>query len=204
MSAKWSELVKSGVDFVFAISNMRDFINCPNLPCVAFIGASNVGKSTLINTLCANKKLARSSKTPGRTQQINIFRLANNLILADLPGYGYAKCSKKQMFLLQDLILLFISSFERLKLLNILLDIRRGIKILDIEIMQRALHENVKFQIILTKSDKVHKQQVPILKDKIRSHVSSIFDIQVPIIEVSSVTKIGISDCGNSIFQICH
>ena len=124
------------------------------LPQVAFFGKSNVGKSSLINSVCKRKGLARVSHTPGRTQQINFFSIADKLLLADLPGYGFAKVSKAQKYDWNQLMTYYLEASEHLSLVNLLIDSRRGIKEHDIEMMNMLHDFGKSFQILLTKVDK--------------------------------------------------
>tara|TARA_B110000503_G_C7157949_1_gene418186 strand:+ start:1727 stop:2338 length:612 start_codon:yes stop_codon:yes gene_type:complete len=125
------------------------------LPQVAFFGKSNVGKSSLINAICKRKNLARVSHTPGRTQQINFFSIAGKILIADLPGYGFAKVPKSQKSDWQNLITHYLHNENKLQLVNLLIDARRGIKENDIEIIELLKSCDKNFQIILTKTDKI-------------------------------------------------
>jgi GTP-binding protein len=147
------ELFGSGCRFVAGAASVeqipRNFI-----PEVAFIGRSNVGKSSLINALTGQKECARVSKFPGRTQQINFFSLQNKILLADLPGYGYAAISKKMRKTWDDLILGYLLGRSNLRRIFLLIDSRRGIKENDEEIMKILNDSAVVYQIIITKIDK--------------------------------------------------
>ena len=125
------------------------------LPQFAFVGKSNVGKSSLINTICNRKALARVSHTPGRTQQINFFSIADKLMLADFPGYGFAKVSANQRISWGKLIVYYLQNSNLLRMVNLLIDARRGIKENDIEIMHLLKSCDKEFQIIFTKADKI-------------------------------------------------
>jgi len=125
------------------------------LPQFAFVGKSNVGKSSLINTICNRKALARVSHTPGRTQQINFFSIADKLMLADFPGYGFAKVSANQRISWGKLIVYYLQNSDLLRMVNLLIDARRGIKENDIEIMHLLKSCDKEFQIIFTKADKI-------------------------------------------------
>jgi GTP-binding protein len=125
-----------------------------NLPEIAFIGKSNVGKSSLINMICRRKKLARTSNTPGQTRQINFFSLADKFLLVDLPGYGYAKVSKHERESWEKLIVHYLQKSQDLKLINLLIDSRHGAKPNDLEVIQLLVEAGRNFQIIFTKSDK--------------------------------------------------
>ena len=129
------------------------------LPEIAFFGKSNVGKSSLINNICNNSNLARVSNTPGRTRQINFFSINKKFILVDLPGYGIAEVPlyvKKQW---EILINYYLKNSANLKLVNLLIDSRRGIKPPDIEIAELLLSYNKNFQIVFTKSDKTSQRE---------------------------------------------
>ena len=129
------------------------------LPEIAFFGKSNVGKSSLINNICNNSHLARVSNTPGRTRQINFFSINKKFILVDLPGYGFAEVPlyvKKQW---EILINHYLKNSVNLKLVNLLIDSRRGIKPPDIEIAKLLLSYNKNFQIVFTKSDKTSQRE---------------------------------------------
>lgn len=133
------------------------------LPEVAFVGRSNVGKSSLINALTRRKDLARTSNTPGRTQQINFFRVENHLMIADLPGYGYAKASKSDVKKWNELIRLYLQGRPELKRAYLLIDARHGLKKNDAEIMDMLDKCAVSYQIVLTKMDKIKKSEGDLL-----------------------------------------
>jgi GTP-binding protein len=125
------------------------------LPQFAFVGKSNVGKSSLINKICNRKALARVSHTPGRTQQINFFSIAKKFLLVDLPGYGFAKVSGNQRINWEKLIVFYLENNDHLRMVNLLIDSRRGIQDNDIEIMHLLKATQKEFQIIFTKADKI-------------------------------------------------
>jgi GTP-binding protein len=122
---------------------------------VAFIGRSNVGKSSAINTITGISGLARSSKTPGRTQSINLFTLDTHNRLADLPGYGYAKVPLQLKLRFQALINDYLETRQCLKGLILLMDIRHPLKESDEQLIQWAIHCEVPLHVLLTKSDKL-------------------------------------------------
>ena len=125
-----------------------------DLPEIAFAGRSNVGKSSLVNALTGRKTLARTSHTPGRTQQINFFDLGARLMLVDLPGYGYARASKKDVNEWSALVRDYLRGRVGLRRICLLLDSRRGAARNDLEIMDLLDKAAVVYQIVLTKSDK--------------------------------------------------
>ncbi len=122
---------------------------------ICFAGRSNVGKSSLINALVGQKNLARSSNTPGRTQEINFFTLADTHYLVDLPGYGYAKAPVKVVEKWQRLLKAYLSGRAALRRAFLLIDARHGPKPVDEEIMDLLDKCAVNFQTVLTKSDKL-------------------------------------------------
>lgn len=130
-----------------------------HLPQISFIGKSNVGKSSLINFLTNRKSLARTSHTPGRTQQINFFSVRDSIFITDLPGYGYAKVSKDQHKTWENLILFYLENSANLYLSLVLVDSRRGIKDNDLAVMNLLENFQKKYWIIFTKSDKISQKE---------------------------------------------
>lgn len=125
------------------------------LPEIAFAGRSNVGKSSLLNALTGRRTLARVSHTPGRTQQLNFFALGGRLMLVDLPGYGFAQASKKQVASWTSVTRRYLKGRAGLRRVLLLIDARHGIKEADRPIMDLLDEAAVSFQIVLTKTDKV-------------------------------------------------
>jgi len=133
----------------------------PERPEVAFAGRSNVGKSSLINALCNRRNLARASNTPGRTQEINFFNLADGRAnLVDLPGYGFADAPKKNVDVWSRLNLDFLRTRMPLKRVFLLVDSRRGVGEVDLGVMKQLDSSAVQYQVVLTKSDKIKKSEV--------------------------------------------
>ena len=134
--------------------SFNSFSEVPNehLPECCFIGRSNVGKSSIINAVTKSKKLAKTSKTPGRTQNINSFLINDKINIIDLPGYGYAKVSKmKREKNYTNLIENYLINRENLKQVFVLIDCKVGIKDSDIDILDIISENNKQFSIILTK-----------------------------------------------------
>jgi GTP-binding protein len=140
----------------FIMSN-SDVAKCPKdrLPEYAFIGRSNVGKSSLINMLMQRKNLAKTSGRPGKTQLINHFLINKNWYLVDLPGYGYARVSKSSKKVFQKFITTYFEKREQMVLAFVLVDCRLEPQPIDLEFMQWMGESQVPFSIIFTKADKL-------------------------------------------------
>lgn len=140
----------------FIVSN-SDVAKCPkdNLPEYAFIGRSNVGKSSLINMLVKRKSLAKTSGRPGKTQLINHFLINKNWFLVDLPGYGYARVSKSSKKVFQKFITQYFSKRQQLVLAFVLIDCRHEPQKVDLEFMEWMGTNQIPFSIIFTKADKL-------------------------------------------------
>lgn len=140
--------------FVLGVAR-EDQLPDTDLQEVGFAGRSNVGKSSLINALTGRKALARTSNTPGRTRELNFFDLGGRLMLVDLPGYGYAKASKRDVTAWNRLIHRYLAGRVQLARVCLLIDARHGVKPNDREIMKLLDQAAVSYQVILTKADKL-------------------------------------------------
>jgi len=145
----------------FVMSN-SDYQKCPppHRAEFAFIGRSNVGKSSLINSLTFTKGLAKTSQTPGKTQLINHFLINDQWFLVDLPGYGYAKVSKEIRQKFEKMIFDYLLKRENLVCLFILVDIRHKPQSIDVEFMNRMGEAQIPFYVVFTKSDKLSQKQI--------------------------------------------
>ena len=145
----------------FVISN-TDYKLCPKEthPEYAFIGRSNVGKSSLINALVNRKNLAKTSGKPGKTQLINHFKINDSWFLVDLPGYGYASTSKTNREMFKEMINKYLLNRKNLICLFVLLDIRHNPQSIDLEFMERMGQEEIPFVMVCTKSDKISQTQI--------------------------------------------
>ena len=159
------------IDSQFLVSN-TDVQKCPinRLPDYAFIGRSNVGKSSLINALCNKKKLAKTSSRPGKTQLINHFLINKSWHLVDLPGYGYAKTSKTKKKVFQKYITEYFQKRKQLATAFVLIDIRHRPQSIDLDFMYWLGEKKIPFSIIFTKADKIKSNNV-------RVHVDQYFNI---------------------------
>ena len=145
-------LFSGACEFVAGAATL-DALPVSQLPEVAFVGRSNVGKSSLINALVNRKHLARVSHTPGRTRQINLFRLRDALMLGDLPGYGFARVSKAEAAHWSALITAYLHTRKNLRRVMLLIDARRGLMESDRQVMALLDKAAVPYQPVLTKSD---------------------------------------------------
>lgn len=142
----------------FVISNTKqDRLPAPNMPEYAFIGRSNVGKSSLINMLCNKKGLAKTSQNPGKTQVINHFLINNNWYLVDLPGYGFAKTARTNRSAWERMIKTYLESRENLQCVMVLIDSRLSPQKNDIEFINWLGSKGIPFSIVFTKADKQSK-----------------------------------------------
>jgi ribosome biogenesis GTP-binding protein ysxC len=157
--ARGRELFNKKCDFVLSVANLNQLPDGDRVE-VAFAGRSNVGKSSLINALFGQKKLAKTSSTPGRTQQLNYFNLDDKLYLVDLPGYGFAKAPKDIVKNWQKLINSYLVGRATLRRVFLLIDSRHGIKKIDEEIMEMLDKAAVTYQIVLTKIDKISTKEL--------------------------------------------
>ncbi len=150
------KLFAGGSDFLKGVVAMDGMPPSDRLE-VCFAGRSNVGKSSLINALTGRKALARTSNTPGRTQEINFFTLGEEHYLVDVPGYGFANAPKPIVEKWQRLLKAYLSGRQSLRRVFLLIDARHGAKDVDAEIMQLLGRSAVNFQVIMTKCDKPKK-----------------------------------------------
>lgn len=160
---------------------------------VAFAGRSNAGKSSALNCLTGIKNLARTSKTPGRTQLINLFAIDEDRRLVDLPGYGYAKVALQVKMEWQKNLAHYLEVRESLKGLVLLMDIRHPLKDLDQMMIDWALNRGLPVRILLTKSDKLSRSEAKNTLQKVRKH----YDLAEHLITVqtfSSLKKDGVDE----------
>ena len=145
--------------FVKSASKPTEFI-VDELPQVAIVGRSNVGKSSLINMLANNKKMAKTSSTPGRTRLVNYFDIDGKVYLVDLPGYGFAQASKSIKKEWDRVLDDYFNNTHNLKLVLLLIDCRHLPSELDVMMLNYLVELNIPYQIVLTKADKLSKSQL--------------------------------------------
>jgi len=186
--------------FIKSSSNCNE---CPtnDIPEFAFIGRSNVGKSSLINMLTQSKKLAKISGSPGKTLLINLFLINKNWFLVDLPGYGYAKISKKEKRKIENIIIDYFTNRSNITLTFLLVDIRHNPQQIDLEFMDWLNNNNIDFKLIFTKDDKL---KISENEKKATDYIEIIYKqflIKPEFIVSSSTTKKGREKILNLIFS---
>ena len=186
----------------FIISS-SDYKKCPQptLPEYAFIGRSNVGKSSLINSIVNQKNLAKVSSKPGKTQLINHFLINDKWYLVDLPGFGYAKISKTKRQEFQKMTSNYLSYRENLMCLFVLIDLRLKPQIIDQNFMQWLAIAKIPFKIVFTKSDKVNKNSVTKNIKKYKEYMRKEWEEIPQIFITSSLKKTGLIEIENFINQ---
>ena len=188
----------------FVISN-SDVEKCPPslLPEYAFIGRSNVGKSSLINSICNKKRLAKTSSRPGKTQLINHFLINDNWYLVDLPGYGYARASKTQKKVFQSFITQYFKKRKQLMNAFLLIDVRHKTQIIDLNFMQWLGENQIPFSLVFTKADKLKPK---VLEKNIKDYTSEMlakaWEELPPVFVTSSLQRTGGEELLNYIDQL--
>jgi GTP-binding protein len=186
-------LFAKSCDFVLGAAKL-EHIPDSRLPEIAFAGRSNVGKSSLVNALTGRKTLARVSNTPGRTREINFFRLAGVLMLADLPGYGFARASKAQSEQWAALIFEYLRGRPTLRRVILLIDSRRGLLANDTEVMSLLDRAAVSYQLVLTKSDKLKPGELAEVQERVAAVARKHGAAHPDIIATSAVLGDGIPE----------
>ena len=186
------------------LGSFNDIYKIPNkdLPECCFVGRSNVGKSSIINAITKTKKLAKISKTPGRTQSANLFEINKTVNIVDLPGYGYARVSKNTREQLSNLIESYISNRDNLIKIFVLIDCKVGIKNSDIDIFDLITSSNKNFSIVLTKTDKC---SIKFIQSQIASILTLMKNYQKNFMNIhacSSKNNNGIIDIQKDIFNL--
>ncbi len=148
----------SSAQYLKSVYNLSDLPR-DNFPHIAITGKSNVGKSSLINVICNQKKLAQVSKTPGKTQALNFFTVNGRIYFVDLPGYGYAKVSKGMRQSWGALIEDYLSGCEKLKGMILILDLRHPPSDDDLQMLEFLHHHDIPFLTVLTKADKLSSSE---------------------------------------------
>lgn len=188
----------------FVISN-SDVNKCPpsHLPEYAFIGRSNVGKSSLINSICNKKRLAKTSSRPGKTQLINHFLINENWYLVDLPGYGYARVSKTEKKVFQSFITQYFRKRKQLMNAFLLIDVRHKPQTIDLNFMQWLGENQIPFSLVFTKADKLKPKALEKnIKDYTSEMLAKAWEELPPVFVTSSLQRTGGEELLNYIDQL--
>ena len=196
------KLFAGPVEFLKSAPGLK-FLPDPTYPEIAFAGRSNVGKSSLLNALTNRKGLARTSNTPGRTQELNFFDVGQppQIRLVDMPGYGFAEAPKdlvkRWRFLVND----FLRGRAVLRRAIVLIDSRHGIKPVDVEIMEMLDTAAVNYQLVLTKADKVKPTELAKTLERTTAEAAKHAAAHPHLIATSSETGFGISELRTAILE---
>ena len=166
-----------------------------------FWGRSNVGKSSLLNSI-TKSKLAKTSKTPGRTTTLNFFECKDKYRLVDLPGYGYAKRSKQDIYRWNELIIDYLDNRKKIASIFLLIDSRHGIKKIDQEAIELIETFKNHFFIVLTKIDKIKKKELENCYKKLNNLIKSLFSVDQRIFSTSSRKNMGIKEITKVILEM--
>ena len=196
---KKDPLIVHSLEFLGGMASPAGWRPDATLPEIAFAGRSNVGKSSLINRLLRRSKAARVSNTPGRTREINFFRVNDQFILVDLPGYGYAKVSKDRKMEWKPMIEGYLRGSATLRGIVQLLDIRHDPTNDDIQMLDFLAEVSVPTMIVMTKTDKLTKSQAA---TRITAIVSSLGLDEEQVIPFSAVTGAGRDDLAEAVMSL--
>lgn len=196
------KLFSGPVDFLKSAPTLK-FLPDPECPEIAFAGRSNVGKSSLLNALTNRKGLARTSNTPGRTQELNFFDVGRppQIRLVDMPGYGFAEAPKdlvkRWRFLVND----FLRGRAVLRRAFVLVDSRHGLKPVDLEIMEMLDSAAVNYQLVLTKADKIKPTELAVVFEQTTAESAKHAAAHPQLIATSSETGSGIAELRTAILE---
>ncbi len=183
------------VEFIKSASKKDEFI-VDDLSQVAIVGRSNVGKSSLINLLTNNSKMAKTSSMPGRTRLVNYFNVNKQFYLVDLPGYGFAKASKNLTSAWDSVMNDYFTDNEKLKLVLVLIDSRMLPTDLDMQMMDYLAENEIPAIIIMTKTDKLNRSEINLNKDKISKTLRYNKDLIIP---TSTLKRVGVGEIAKKI-----
>jgi len=187
--------------FMLSVANLKQ-LPADDKTEVAFAGRSNVGKSSLINALLGQRKLAKTSCTPGRTQMLNYFNLDDSIYLVDLPGYGFAKAPKDIVRNWQNLINSYLVGRANLRRVFLLIDSRHGIKTIDKEIMDMLDQAAVTYQIVLTKIDKISASALLRVTEETNKIISEHTAAHIDVLKTSSEKNLHLDELKAEIYSL--
>lgn len=189
-------------EFIRGIPSL-DFLTAADRPEIAFAGRSNVGKSSLINAIANRRSLARTSNTPGRTQELNFFTVGpGDFYFVDMPGYGFAKAPKSKVDAWTSLIKDYLRGRTTLRRVFVLVDARHGLKPIDREIFTLLDEAAVTYQIVLTKIDKLKPGQAEKVTQETTDTISAHAAAFPLVLATSSEKRVGLSELRASILEV--
>ncbi len=186
------------IRFVAGVAHLEQLPDL-SLPEVAFVGRSNVGKSSLLNALVGQNHLARTSGTPGATRQLNFFNLHETMHLVDVPGYGYAKASKKEVKQWQGVLFDYLRGRSQLVRAFVLIDSRHGVKTADEDMLKRLDDAAVSYQFVLTKADKA--DDIDAMQEKVLAVARKHPAAHPSIVITSANEKLGIDALRDAVIE---
>lgn len=199
---KGRNLFSADCSFMLGVASLNQLPPDNIVDEIAFAGRSNVGKSSLINALTGRKTLAKTSNTPGRTQQLNYFNLADKIYLVDMPGYGFAQAPDSLVKKWQKMIFAYLQGRANLKRVFLLIDSRHGIKKIDSEIMEMLDKAAVNYQIVLTKIDKISAVELAKVINETNKIIKEHAAAHIDIIVTSSEKNRGIDELRTEIASL--
>jgi GTP-binding protein len=195
------KLFAGEADFIWGSDKINELPPMKH-PEIAFAGRSNVGKSSLINAVTGRNSLARTSHTPGRTQQLNFFTISDRLSFVDMPGYGYAAVSKQKIANWTNLIHEYLKGRASLARVYVLIDSRHGLKDLDLDILKLMDKSAVSYQIVLTKADQLKGPEQQSRISEVRELISKRVAAYPEVLMTSSETGFGIPELRGAILSL--
>jgi GTP-binding protein len=195
------KLFAGEADFIWGSDKINELPPMKH-PEIAFAGRSNVGKSSLINAVTGRNSLARTSHTPGRTQQLNFFTINERLSFVDMPGYGYAAVSKQKIANWTNLIHEYLKGRASLARVYVLIDSRHGLKDLDLDILKLMDKSAVSYQIVLTKADQLKGPAQEARIAEVREQISKRVAAYPEVLMTSSETGFGIPELRGAILSL--
>ena len=189
LARRAGKLFSGRVDFLLSAPQLK-FLPEPTVPEIAFCGRSNVGKSSLLNALTGRKSIARTSVTPGRTQELNFFEVGDptQFRLVDMPGYGFAKAPPKVVEKWKRLVKSYLRGRQVLNRTLVLVDARHGLKDVDREMMKMLDEAAVGYRVVLTKADKIKASALEVVSEKVAAEARK-HPAAFPALHVTSAEK---------------
>lgn len=195
--------LKNKPKFLYGITDIKQLKELDGIISIAFIGKSNVGKSSLINAITSSK-ISISSKTPGRTREINFFSVGDKLNFVDMPGYGFALATEQQKSQWRYLIYDYLNISKNLRLIFVLVDSRKGLMEDDIDLLYMLDELNINYQIVLTKIDCINKNDLQNILFKTNNELSNHKLVNKNVLTVSANKRYGLFEIKDMIYKLIN